>query len=126
NHKTLRPMLERFCQKGRFLKSGTLSGFLMLYSLSGMRRFRRSTLRHQVEAQALNEWLELICEAVPVDYDLAVEIVNCRRLVKGYSDTHARGTSKYHRLLDAARQLRGRADAASRLRALRDAALADD
>lgn len=126
NHKTLRPVIERFCQKGRFLQSGTLSGFLMLYSLSGMRRFRRSTLRHEAEAQVLDEWLELICQTAPVDYDLAVEIVNCRRLIKGYSDTHERGTSKYHRLLDAARQLRGQADAASRLKALREAALADD
>ena len=25
------------------------------------------------------------------NYDLAVEIIRCRRLIKGYSDTHARG-----------------------------------
>src|SRR5690606_16462570 len=79
-----------------------------------------------INRRCLDEWLELICQTAPVDYDLAVEIVNCRRLIKGYSDTHERGTSKYHRLLDAARQLRGQADAASRLKALREAALADD
>ncbi len=125
NSKGISGIIERFCRKGRFLKSGTLTGFLMLYSLSGMRRFRRATLRHKIEAESLREWLDLITETAPVDYDLAVEIANCRRLVKGYSDTHARGESKYHRLLQAARQLRGQAGSAARLKLLRDAALAD-
>jgi indolepyruvate ferredoxin oxidoreductase, beta subunit len=31
---------------------------------------------------------------VPPNYDLAVELIRCRRLVKGYSDTHARGPVK--------------------------------
>ena len=35
------------------------------------------------------------------DYDLAVEVIRCRRLIKGYSDTHARGQSKFDRVLDA-------------------------
>ncbi len=114
-----------FCRKGRFLQSGTLSGFLMLYGLGGMRRFRRGTLRHQVEAKSLAQWLKLISDTVRQDYDLAVEIVNCRRLVKGYSDTHERGESKYQRLLREAAKLPGQANASTRLRLLRDAALAD-
>lgn len=120
--KWLQPMF----RKGRFLQSGTLIGFLMLYSLSGMRRFRRSTLRHKIEMRGFHEWLNLIAQVAPVDYDLAVEIVNCRRLVKGYSDTHARGTSKYQKLIQAARDLPGKPHAAHRLKQLRDAALADD
>ena len=126
NSKLASGFLARFCRKGRFLQSGTLSGFLMLYSLAGMRRFRRSTLRHRIEVASIEAWIRLIEETVPVDYDLAVEIVNCRRLVKGYSDTHERGESKYRRLITAAAGLRGRADAAQRLRDLREAALADD
>ena len=126
NSKGLSNFLNRFFHKGRFLQSGTLSGFLMLYSLSGMRRFRRSTLRHQVERESLNHWLELIADTVRHDYDLAVEVVNCRRLVKGYSDTHARGESKYQRLMTAAGQLLGQPNASIRLKTLRDAALSDD
>jgi indolepyruvate ferredoxin oxidoreductase beta subunit len=126
NSPALSRFLNRFFRKGRFLRSGTLSGFLMLYALAGMRRFRRSTLRHKIEARSLHSWLKLISDTVHHDYDLAVEVVNCRRLVKGYSDTHARGDSKYQRLTLAASQLLGSADAAARLRALRDAALADD
>ena len=126
NSKFASGLLGRFCRKGRFLQSGTLSGFLMLYALAGMRRFRRSTLRHRIELKSFEAWLRLIEETAPVDYDLAVEIVNCRRLVKGYSDTHERGESKYQRLIAAAADLRGRPEAAQRLRELREAALADD
>jgi indolepyruvate ferredoxin oxidoreductase beta subunit len=51
--------------------------------------------------------------------------VQCRRLVKGYSDTHERGDSKYQRLRLAASQLLGTRDAAAQLRVMREAALAD-
>lgn len=125
NSSTLGKWLEPMFRKGRFLQSGTLIGFLMLYGLSGMRRFRRSTLRHKVEMRGFQEWLNLITQTAPSNYDLAVEIVNCRRLVKGYSDTHVRGNSKYQKLIQAARTLQGKPDAAQRLKALRDAALAD-
>ncbi len=62
----------------------------------------------------------------PQDYALADETVNCRRLVKGYSDTHQRGGGKYRQLIAAAAQLVGRPDAADTLRALRDTVLANE
>ncbi|KAG0772584.1 hypothetical protein G6F22_015618 [Rhizopus arrhizus] len=70
--------------------------------------------------------LDLIARLAPQDYALAVETVNCRRLVKGYSDTHVRGGGKYRQLIAAAAQLVGRPDAADTLRALRDTALANE
>ena len=85
------------------MRSGTLGGFLMLYALAGMRRFRRATLRHQIEKAGLEQWLDLVARLAPQDYALAVETVNCRRLVKGYSDTHVRGGGKYRQLLAAPR-----------------------
>ncbi len=36
------------------------------------------------------------------DYDLAVEILRCRRLIKGYSDTHARGLTKFDKVMEGA------------------------
>jgi indolepyruvate ferredoxin oxidoreductase beta subunit len=60
------------------------------------------------------------------DYDLAVEIVACRRLVKGYSDTHSRGQSKFDRVLSAVPMLTARPDSAAWLRRLRQAALLDE
>ena len=108
------------------MRSGTLGGFLMLYALAGMRRFRRATLRHQIEKAGLEQWLDLVARLAPQDYALAVETVNCRRLVKGYSDTHVRGGGKYRQLLAAAEKLAGRPDAAASLRALRETALANE
>ncbi len=60
------------------------------------------------------------------DPALALELVKCRRLVKGYSDTHARGQSKFDKVTGATAMLTGRADAADWIRRLRDAALADE
>ncbi len=60
------------------------------------------------------------------DYDLALEVLSTQRLVKGYSDTHARGHSKFSRVLGALPMLEGREDAATWLRRLREAALKDE
>jgi indolepyruvate ferredoxin oxidoreductase beta subunit len=51
---------------------------------------------------------------------------SARRLVKGYSDTHARGLSKFERVVGAAPLLAERADGADWMRRLRDAALLDE
>ena len=126
NSKAFGGFVERRLGKGRRMRSGTLGGFLMLYALAGMRRFRRATLRHQIEKAGLEQWLDLVARLAPQDYALAVETVNCRRLVKGYSDTHVRGGGKYRQLLAAAEKLAGRPDAVASLRALRETALANE
>ncbi len=63
---------------------------------------------------------------LPGHYDLAVEVLRCRRLIKGYSDTHARGQSKFDRVLAGIAQVGGREDAADWARRLREAALKDE
>jgi hypothetical protein len=55
-----------------------------------------------------------------------VELIRCRRLVKGYSDTHARGLSKFDRVLAATARIAARPDAADWCRRLREAALKDE
>ncbi len=60
------------------------------------------------------------------DYALGVEVLRCRRLIKGYSDTHERGTSKYDRVISALPVLAGRDDAADWLHRLIEAALKDE
>ena len=73
-----------------------------------------------------NTWLALAAAQVAKNYDVAVEIINTRRLVKGYSDTHARGESKFDRVIGAVPLLAARADGADWMRRLRDAALIDE
>ena len=98
----------------------------MLYVLSALRPIRRTTLRHGREMEHLDRWLALAAANVAQNYDLAIEIIGARRLIKGYSDTHARGESKFERVIAAVPLLAPRADGAEWMRRLRDAALMDE
>ena len=40
-------------------------------------------------------WLKLIARAAPLSAELAIEIAECARLIKGYGDTHKRGSDNY-------------------------------
>jgi indolepyruvate ferredoxin oxidoreductase beta subunit len=104
---------------GKRLRSHTVFGHGVLHTLAGLRRFRRHSQRHAVETAHINQWLETVSTLMAQDYLLAVEVIRCRRLVKGYSDTHARGSSKFDRLLQAASALAGKDQAADELAALR-------
>lgn len=118
--------IDRRVNRGRRLRSDGLWPFLQLYLLGGLQGWRRRTLRHAVEREHLERWLETALAHAPRDYALAVELLRCRRLIKGYSDTHARGHSKFDRVMEGAALVAGRPDAADWVRRLRDAALRDE
>lgn len=111
--------------KGRRIRAFSLRGHLQLRLVAGLRRWRRGSLRHAEEMQHLQSWLDLALDIAPKDPALAAEVLRCRRLVKGYSDTHARGSSRFDRLMQGARLLLGREGAAAALASLREAALRD-
>jgi indolepyruvate ferredoxin oxidoreductase beta subunit len=113
-------------RKGRRVRSGTIHWFLMLYVLAMLRPIRRSTLRHKRETAHLEKWLAVATAQAAQNYDVAVEVLNARRLIKGYSDTHARGESKFDRVIGAVPALATRSDGADWMRRLRDAALMDE
>jgi indolepyruvate ferredoxin oxidoreductase, beta subunit len=119
-------VLDRTVNKGRRVRTGTIHWFLALYLLAALRKRRRGTLRHHRETVHREAWLATACGLLATNYDLAVEVLACRRLVKGYSDTHARGVSKFDRVLSALPQLAGRSDGAVWLKRLRQAALLDE
>lgn len=118
--------LDRVVNRGRRVRTTTMRWFLPLYFLAGLRRIRRITLRHRREIAHRGAWLEAARAAAASNEELARAIIELRRLVKGYSDTHARGLSKFDKALAAAVELRERSDAADWVRRLRDAALADE
>jgi indolepyruvate ferredoxin oxidoreductase beta subunit len=120
-----RRWLERFAG-GRRIATSSVSGFLQLYWLAGLRRWRRKTLRYSQEQARIGNWLGLIAQAARGNYELAVEIAECQQLVKGYGETHERGTANLDRILAKAQSLQGSAAAAGQIRELRAAALADD
>ncbi len=118
--------LDRRINRGRRIRTDGILGFATLWFIGGLRRWRRGLLRHAVETAHLERWYSLALSHVADDYLLAVEILNCRRLIKGYSDTHVRAQSKFDRVLSGLDLVRGRKDAADWIRRLREAALKDE
>ncbi|MBR0743989.1 indolepyruvate oxidoreductase subunit beta family protein [Bradyrhizobium japonicum] len=117
--------LDRRVNRGRRVRTYSLPWFLTLYVVAGLRGLRRRSLRHAVETAHRDGWLKAATDAVAANYQLGVEILQCRRLVKGYSDTHSRGLSKFDRTLEAIKLVERREDAADWARRLREAALKD-
>jgi indolepyruvate ferredoxin oxidoreductase beta subunit len=118
--------LNNVVSRPRRVKTGTIGWFTALYVLAGLKRFRRGTLRHAREIAHRDAWLNRVKSASARDYLLAVELLKARRLVKGYSDTHARGQSKFDKVLAGAARFEGRPDAADWTRRLCEAALKDE
>ncbi|MBV9530901.1 MAG: indolepyruvate oxidoreductase subunit beta family protein [Bradyrhizobium sp.] len=126
NYPPLLRALDRTVNRGRRIAIGRLGGFLQLYVVAALRGTRLASLRHEREVAHMQAWLARARETLPQNYNLAVEILRCRRLVKGYSDTHARGLSKFGRVMDAVPMLVERADGAQWLDRLKRAALMDE
>ncbi len=121
-----RNLVGRFSREGRVVRTSTVRGFLLLYFVASLRRIRRGTLRARIEMQRIDGWFATVTEVARTDYELAIAVASCQRLVKGYGDTHARGWRNFESLMNALPRLRGRADAAIQLRRLTEAALADE
>lgn len=118
--------IDRWFNRGRRLRTDSLPAFGMLYLVAGLKKRRLGSLRHAQEVAHLERWLGVAVGYLPKNYDLAIEVLRCRRLVKGYSDTHARGLSKFDRVLDGVAMVQDRADAADWARRLIEAALKDE
>jgi indolepyruvate ferredoxin oxidoreductase, beta subunit len=82
-------------QRGMQVNSQSISGFLRLWLIAKLRPRRPRTYRYEEEQRAIDAWLALIIEAGHRSADLALEITECARLIKGYGDTHKRGTANY-------------------------------
>jgi indolepyruvate ferredoxin oxidoreductase, beta subunit len=120
-----RRLVERLTRRGRIITTSSLRGFMMLYAVAAMKRWRRSTLRFQEENELMEQWLRLIETTAAANPQLAIEVAQCQRLVKGYSETHERGLRNYG-ILRAVVERAGVTLAPATLRELRESALADE
>jgi indolepyruvate ferredoxin oxidoreductase, beta subunit len=118
-------LVRRYTQSGRVVRTSSLRGYLMLYAVASLRGMRRRTLRYELENARIEAWLAQILDTATHNPELAVEVAQCQRLVKGYSDTHARGLKNYQTVMAAVVKAGARLAPAT-LRDLRDAALADE
>lgn len=122
----LGPLLGRAFARGRRIRTGTVRGFILLALLARYGKYRRRTLRHGREMRHLDAWLSHVRRIAGHDEALAIEVLQCRVLVKGYGDTHGRGQGKFDRIMQATLALEGRPDAADWVRRLRDIARRDE
>ncbi len=122
----MQQLIERFAKGGQIVETTSLAGFLKLYFMAGFRRWRRNSLRHQRELAKIKTWLSLLAAIAPEDYQLAAEVAESPRLLKGYGDTYARGVKNYEALMGALPKLQRKPDAAKCFRKLLEAALSDD
>ncbi|MDE2338594.1 MAG: indolepyruvate oxidoreductase subunit beta family protein [Gammaproteobacteria bacterium] len=117
--------LARFA-RGRRIRTSTLSGFLLLYMLAGLRRWRRATLRYRTEDGRIETWLATLERLVPEHRPLAIELARAQRLIKGYGETHERGWRSFSLLFAHIDALATRPDGAAALARLHTAALSDE
>jgi indolepyruvate ferredoxin oxidoreductase beta subunit len=77
------------------VNSRSISGYLRFAALAKLRPLRRKTFRFRQEQAAIEAWLRLIVQAASLSAELAIETAECAGLIKGYGDTHRRGSANY-------------------------------
>jgi indolepyruvate ferredoxin oxidoreductase beta subunit len=83
---------------GMRIDSTSIGGFLRLWLLAKLRSWRPRSHRFIEEQAAIEAWLGLIHDAAAVSGDLALEVAQCARLIKGYGDTHRRGVENFRQI----------------------------
>jgi len=110
---------------GLHVKTTAISGFLLMFGLAKLRPWRPFTHRFGQEQDRIDAWLGMINRHGAGNGDLAVAIADCAELVRGYGDTHRRGSANFDRVTGVLGRIQARPDAAVVLNTLKQAASAD-
>ena len=121
-----RRLVARLTKSGKVVKTTSVTGFLLLYAVASLKRFRRGTLRFAEEQRSVEAWLATIVRLAPANHALAAEVAEARTLLKGYGDTRRRGQERFARLMDLVPALSAQPTGAATFACLRKAALADE
>jgi indolepyruvate ferredoxin oxidoreductase beta subunit len=85
---------------GMEIKTTSVTGYLRFWLLAKLRRFRPRSHRFTEEQAAIEAWLGLIADAAKQSGELALEVAECARLIKGYGDTHKRASDNYRTIVE--------------------------
>jgi indolepyruvate ferredoxin oxidoreductase beta subunit len=103
-----RPILRYSARKGWLgrvyfgmeINATSISGYLRFLMLAKLKPLRPYGHRYQEEQAQIESWLVLIVESARLSAAVALEIVECAQLIKGYGDTYARGSGNYRTIVD--------------------------
>jgi indolepyruvate ferredoxin oxidoreductase, beta subunit len=113
---------------GMHIKTSSVLGFLLVRALAWLKPWRPYSYRFQEEQALIERWLAQVRESASRDARLALEIVECASLLKGYGETHRRGKANFLAVLDTLAENPASGDPreqAEAIRKAREAALAD-
>jgi indolepyruvate ferredoxin oxidoreductase, beta subunit len=113
---------------GMHIRTSSLWGYLLVRSLAWLKPWRPMSYRYREEQQLIEGWLGLVADAARRDAQLALEVAECARLIKGYGETHRRGKANFLAIVDALIQNPATSsprEQAAAIRKAREAALAD-
>ena len=106
----------------RKLRTDTMTIQLILRGLASLRHVRKRTLGYADEHTMIDSWYRNV--AAIADYDTALALASCGRMVKGYGSTRYRTTSRLMAIIDLLE--RGTVENAQQLLALYQAAMSGD
>ena len=112
-------------ENGIHVQSTSIIGYLQLRMLAALKHWRRRSSRFAAENALIGRWLSAITQAGSLG--LATEIALTGRLIKGYSETHARARENFTRILETiieAPRIALPAERAIAIRRARESALA--
>jgi indolepyruvate ferredoxin oxidoreductase beta subunit len=124
--KTFQRLVHKVTHKGMILNTTSVGGYTLLSTMARVRPMRPRSLRFGREQKAIENWMGEALTVAATDPELALEMIRCQGVLKGYGATWEHGAESFATLMDAARRLNGSAGAAQRLASLREAALADE
>ena len=110
---------------GLHVRTSSVTGFLLLWTLARLRWLRRGMHRYREEQERIEAWLDGVSEAHTASPALGIEAAKCANLVKGYGETHERGVRNFERTMGCLAECAAASDPAASFRVLREAALAD-
>jgi indolepyruvate ferredoxin oxidoreductase, beta subunit len=82
------------------LATNSVMGLIAMRFLANLRFLRRRSSRFEQEQALMARWVSVMNESLDRDKSLALAIAELPRLIKGYSDTFARGRGNFVRILE--------------------------
>jgi indolepyruvate ferredoxin oxidoreductase beta subunit len=84
---------------GMEINTTSITGYLRFLTLAKLKPLRRFGYRYPIEQAQIESWLALISDTAKLSPTIALEVAECARLIKGYGDTHARGSANYRAIV---------------------------